>query len=83
MTRILDYTGQDVTRSPAALRGVAMASFTGLWEIARLLLAPAFGALADATSDGAMLMAAAAFGAVGLLAWGLLEWALGSATKER
>jgi MFS family permease len=70
-------SGQVVTRSPDALRGVAMASFTGLWEVARLLLAPAFGAFADATSDGAMLMGAAAFGALGLLSWAALEWTLG------
>ena len=69
--------GQVVTRSPAALRGVAVAAFTGLWELARLVLAPSFGALADRTSDGTMLQAAAVFGVCGVALWLGLEAVLG------
>ncbi|MCO4774165.1 MAG: MFS transporter [Deltaproteobacteria bacterium] len=72
-------TGQVVTRSPLVLRGVAMAAFTGLWEIARLACAPGFGALADAVGDGAMLQTAGACGAVGVGVW----WALERSMAER
>lgn len=66
-------TGQVVTRAPAALRGIAMAAFTGLWEIARLIGAPGFGALADHLGDGAMLRTASGFGVIGVIGWTLLE----------
>lgn len=69
--------GQVVTRAPDALRGMAVAAFTGLWELARLVLAPGFGALADATSDGTMLQGAAVFGVSGVAVWLLLERAIG------
>jgi len=70
-------TAQVVDRSPDALRGVAMATFTGLWELARLVMAPTFGKLADLTSDGRMLKTAAGAAVVGLAVWGLLELRLG------
>jgi MFS family permease len=70
-------TAQVVDRSPDALRGVAMATFTGLWELARLVMAPAFGKLADVTSDGTMLTTAAIGAVVGLVGWGALEIWLG------
>ncbi len=66
-------TGQVVTRAPLALRGVAMAAFTGLWEIARLACAPGFGALADALGDGAMLRVAGGCGVAGVGVWFVLE----------
>lgn len=71
--------GQVVTRSPAALRGMSMAAFTGLWELARLVLAPGFGLLADRTSDGTMLRTASLFGLAGIVAWLGLEALLGRA----
>ncbi len=69
--------GQVITRTPMALRGMAVAAFTGLWEVARLVLAPGFGALADRTSDGFMLQSASLFGAVGVALWLGLEALLG------
>ncbi len=66
-------TAQVVTRSPLLLRGVAMALFTGLWELTRLVGAPIFGALADAAGDARMLQTAALAGLVGLGLWALLE----------
>ena len=66
-------TAQVVTRSPMVVRGIAMALFTGLWELARLLSAPSFGALADRLGDERMLQTAAACGLVGIGAWAALE----------
>ncbi len=70
--------GQTVTRSPAALRGVAIAAFTGLWGVARLLAAPALGRLADVANDGFMLTVAGGAGLLGLLLWGVLERSRGT-----
>ena len=70
-------TAQVVDRSPDALRGVAMATFTGLWELARLVMAPTFGKLADLTSDGRMLKTAAGAAVVGLAVWVLVVLRLG------
>lgn len=66
-------TAQVVTRSPILLRGVAMALFTGLWEAARLVGAPSFGALADSLGDARMLSTAAGMGLAGIALWALLE----------
>jgi MFS family permease len=69
-------TGQVVTRSPDALRGVALAAFTGLWEVARLVAAPSFGAIADRWGDTAMLQTAFLMGVAGVGGWFLLEQAM-------
>ena len=66
-------TGQVVSRVPLALRGIAMAAFTGLWEVARLIGAPGFGALADRLGDGAMLRVAGTGGLAGVFLWFILE----------
>jgi MFS family permease len=68
---------QVVTRSPNALRGVAIAAFTGIWGISRLFAAPTFGAIADAYGDESMLYGAAGFGVTGLVVWAVLEATLG------
>ncbi len=68
---------QVVTRSPDALRGVAVAAFTGLWGVCRLVAAPTFGEVADRWGDATMLYAAACFGLAGLAGWAILEQALG------
>jgi MFS family permease len=75
-------TAQVVDRSPDALRGVAMATFTGLWELTRLFFAPLFGWLADATNDGVMLRSAAAFAVVGLVVWTVMELRMGRSVSE-
>jgi MFS family permease len=69
---------QVVTRSPKALRGVAVAAFTGIWGISRLVAAPSFGAVADTHGDAVMLYAAAGLGLAGLTVWALLEATLGT-----
>jgi predicted MFS family arabinose efflux permease len=66
-------TGQVVTRTPMVLRGVAMSAFTGLWEVARLIAAPGFGAMADRLGDGAMLRVAGIAGLGGVLVWAAME----------
>jgi MFS family permease len=71
---------QVVTRSPDALRGVAVAAFTGLWGISRLFAAPSFGEIADRWGDSTMLYLAAALGVLGVVAWAVLERLLGDRT---
>jgi MFS family permease len=71
---------QVVTRSPDALRGVAVAAFTGLWGISRLFSAPSFGEIADRWGDSTMLYLAAALGVLGVVAWAVLERLLGDRT---
>lgn len=66
-------TAQAITRHPVAMRGSAMAGFTGLWELSALAMTPAFGALADALGDQAMFAAGAIWALAGLLPWVLLE----------
>jgi MFS family permease len=66
-------TGQVVSRSPEAFRGSAVATFTALWGLSELVVAPAFGAVADAHGDAVMFYAAAAFGIVSLALWLVLE----------
>ena len=58
-----------VSRSPDALRGSALAMFTGLWEVTGLVLPPVFGLIADKTSDATMFMTAAAAAGAGMVAW--------------
>ncbi len=66
-------TSQVIGRAPARLRGSAMASFTLLWDLSALGASPAFGAVADATSDAVMFGAAAVLAAVAVGLWALLE----------
>ena len=68
---------QVVTRSPNELRGVAVAAFTGLWEVSRLVAAPSFGRVADTFGDATMLYTAAGFGLLGMCVWTGLEMTLG------
>lgn len=66
-------SAQAVSRTPRKLRGSAMALFTAIWDVARLLLVPAAGILADVTSDSTMLLVFAAFAVLGLGLWRVLE----------
>lgn len=72
---------QVMGRSPDAMHGVAMATFAALSEGSRLVMAPAFGKLADATSDGTMLFSAAGFTVAGTIAWRLAERRAGDPPK--
>lgn len=64
---------QAVQRASLRLRGTAVAMFTALFDLAILLFTPLFGAVADASSDGAMFALAALIAVAGLAGWGLLE----------
>lgn len=66
-------SGQVVTRVADRFRGSGLAVFTGLWELVRVLLTPAFGALADRYDDAVMFAACAVLGVAGLTAWLVLE----------
>ncbi|MFT6397729.1 MAG: MFS family permease [Bradymonadia bacterium] len=66
-------SGQVVTRVADRFRGSGLAVFTGLWELVRVVLTPAFGALADHYNDSVMFAGCAALGVFGLAAWLLLE----------
>lgn len=66
-------TAQVVDRTPEAVRGSALATFTGLWDLTKLLAPPALGALADAQGDEVMIQALVAVALVGLAGWAALE----------
>ena len=66
-------TGQVVTRVDDRFRGSGLAVFTGLWELVRVVVTPAFGILADAYDDSTMFAACACFGVLGLVGWLALE----------
>lgn len=76
-------TSQVVTRAPARLRGAALATFTFTWELSGLVLAPAFGLLADLTDDATMLATAAVFGMLGLSAWAVWEHRVADSWPQR
>ena len=76
-------TSQVVSRSPAAFRGSALATFTALWGTSELLVSPAFGAVADGWGDGAMFNLAAVTAIVCLAAWVLLEHRFGGESSAR
>lgn len=66
-------TSQLVNRVDPKFRGTGLAMFTALWEVGALCFAPAFGWLADATSDAVMFYSAAGTVALGVLVWWPLE----------
>ncbi len=66
-------TGQVVSRVDGELRGTAMALFTALWDLTKLLLVPVAGLLADVAGDRTMLLAVAVGGALSLVVWRRLE----------
>ena len=66
-------SAQLVTRTPDDVRGSAMAMFTGMWDVTKLLLPPVFGLVADTAGDGVMMGSAAAMGLVGAVLWVVLE----------
>jgi predicted MFS family arabinose efflux permease len=74
-------SSQVVTRSPATFRGSAMAFFTALWGLSELVLSPAFGAVADATSDATMFHSASIAGLVALCVWAALELRFGATSN--
>ena len=65
--------GQTVTRTPERLRGSAMALFTALWDLSKLLLVPIFGLIAREQGDQRMFLIAAASAMCGMVVWAVLE----------
>jgi len=76
-------TSQIVTRAPTALRGSALALFTGLWSLADLVARPALGAVADRWGDGTMFATAAVVSVGGLVVWAALEHRFGAGDEDR
>jgi MFS family permease len=68
---------QVVSRSPAHLRGTALASYTGIWEASGLILTPLFGRVAHAYDDATMFSARAVLSVVLLTVWAGVEHLLG------
>ncbi|MEN0060750.1 MAG: MFS transporter [Myxococcota bacterium] len=66
-------TGQVVNRAQADLRGSAMALFTALWDLTKLMLVPVAGWLADVTDDATMLTSTGVLGVLSLGVWRGLE----------
>ncbi|MEM1417042.1 MAG: MFS transporter [Myxococcota bacterium] len=66
-----------VTRAPAEERGAAVTLFTALFDAGPLISAPVLGSLADGFGHGTMYAAMAVVGALGVLAFALLD------TQER
>jgi MFS family permease len=65
--------GQVVARSDAAIRGAALACFTGLWEFVAIVFTPLCGMVADAIGDAGMFAGGALVCASGLIIWAVLE----------
>ncbi len=72
---------QVVGRSPARIRGSALAMFTALWEVAAVSFTPLYGLVSDAFGDELMFSAAAGWAVEGLLTWGEMEQRLGEAGR--
>jgi MFS family permease len=70
-------TSQVATRSPLAMRGSALAGFTGLWDCAFLAAPPLLGLLADRWGDAAMLSLTGAGAAAALALWAVGEALVG------
>lgn len=66
-------TSQVVSRTPAAFRGTAVATFTALWGLSELCVSPVFGRVADLYGDTVLFRVGAAGGAASLVAWMFLE----------
>jgi len=65
--------GQLVDRVPAAVRGSAVAAFTGLFDLSILVSTPVMGEVADRWTDAWMFVCTAALVGVGLVGWVILE----------
>lgn len=65
--------GQVVTRSNPAIRGAALACFTGLWEVVAIGLTPVCGMAADRWGDAGMFAGGTVACAAGLVIWVMLE----------
>ena len=62
-----------MTRVPEAMRGRAMAGFTGLWDIASLVAAPAVGKGIDVYGDSLAFWAMGAVALFGVSGWARLS----------
>ncbi|MEE2644122.1 MAG: MFS transporter [Myxococcota bacterium] len=62
-----------VSRSPSELRGSALSTFTGIWELSGLALTPLLGLIADRAGDSWMLTGAASLTLIAAPLWLVLE----------
>ena len=63
-----------MTRVPEAMRGRAMAGFTGLWDIASLIAAPAVGKGIDMYGDSLAFWAMGTTALLGVTGWAAIEY---------
>lgn len=63
-----------MSRVPEAMRGRAMAGFTGLWDIASLVAAPAVGKAIDLYGDSLAFWAMGSAALLGVSGWAALEY---------
>ena len=63
-----------MTRVPEAMRGRAMAGFTGLWDIASLIAAPAVGKGIDVYGDSLAFWAMGTTALLGVTGWATIEY---------
>lgn len=63
-----------MTRVPEAMRGRAMAGFTGLWDIASLIAAPTVGKGIDLYGDRLAFWAMGSIALLGVSGWAVLEY---------
>jgi MFS family permease len=75
-------TSQVASRSPASMRGSAIAGFTGLWDVAFVSAPGLLGIVGDRTNDATMLSLAALVGVAGLVTWMVLEGRFGRAELD-
>jgi len=66
-------TSQVVGRSPAVIRGAALAVFTALWDLTSLTLTPLLGAFADIFGDPPMFALVSCIATIGLALWAWYE----------
>lgn len=66
-------TAQVIGRSAPAIRGRALAVFTGLWDVALLTASPLCGLVADRFDDATMFAASALAAVALLIVWATLE----------
>ena len=72
-----------MTRVPEVMRGRAMAGFTGLWDIASLIAAPAVGKAIDLYGDSLAFWAMGSVALLGVSGWATLEYFSLRAFRQR
>lgn len=76
-------TAAVVSRSPLVLRGTAMASCMGLWQLTGLGIRPLFGWVGDLSDLATLFLLAAGSGLVGIAVWATMERRLPATIEDR